>query len=475
MNQKYKRLASDTGLFALGNFGSKFILFFLVPLYTNVMTSEEYGTADLITTSVYLIFPFLTLSINDSILRFCLDKKEDPKKILWQAMYVLLSSSVLTLIAYPIILQLNLFCGYDKYFLFIALLYPYRSALSLYLKATNKVRLFAIDSILYTIVLCISNILLLLVFKLGLVGYLLSQIIAITTSIVYIITIGKAIRAKDAVRIDKELLKRMLAYCVPMIANAASWWVINSSDRYMLKYMMDASSVGIYSVATKMPSLLTSIVSVFYQAWLISAIVEYEEGRDKRFYENVFTFYSIILIVGASAGMIVLKPFMRLYVGPDFTDSWRYVPILLIASIFSTFANFFMALYKSAKKNIREVISTSLGAAINIILNFSLIPIIGIQGACVATLLSEAAMAFFVIFDTRRFFCFEINFRRFIISLSIVVIQSVMLVWDLSTSVVIPFSFACVFSLSAMYFRELKKIIVSFIQKIIKRKSTDVN
>ena len=81
-NKKIKTLAKDTGLFAISNFGSKILVFLLTPLYTSILTTEEYGIADLITTTIGFIYPILTLAIADATIRYALDKETDKKKVL---------------------------------------------------------------------------------------------------------------------------------------------------------------------------------------------------------------------------------------------------------------------------------------------------------------------------------------------------------------------------------------------------------
>ena len=76
MGNKYKNLVKDTIIFAIGNIGSKLILFFLVPLYTAYMTQEQYGTSDLIFTIAQLILPFVSIVIYDALIRFGLSKDE---------------------------------------------------------------------------------------------------------------------------------------------------------------------------------------------------------------------------------------------------------------------------------------------------------------------------------------------------------------------------------------------------------------
>ena len=81
MQERYKKLLTDTGLFAVSNFGSKILTFVLLPVYTSILTTEEYGFADIVISTINLLYPVLTLSIFDATLRFALDKKYDKKII----------------------------------------------------------------------------------------------------------------------------------------------------------------------------------------------------------------------------------------------------------------------------------------------------------------------------------------------------------------------------------------------------------
>ena len=75
MNVKYTILLKDTFIFALGSFGSKIILFFMVPLYTNYMTTEEYGIADLVFTVAQFLTPIMSIVIHDAVIRYGLSKE----------------------------------------------------------------------------------------------------------------------------------------------------------------------------------------------------------------------------------------------------------------------------------------------------------------------------------------------------------------------------------------------------------------
>ena len=74
MKREEKKLVKNTLLLMLGNFSSKLLVFLMVPLYTSVLTTAEYATSDLLTTTINLLYPFATLMISTAVMRFCLDK-----------------------------------------------------------------------------------------------------------------------------------------------------------------------------------------------------------------------------------------------------------------------------------------------------------------------------------------------------------------------------------------------------------------
>ena len=75
MNTKAKYLIKNTGILTISNFSSKILVFLLVPLYTSVLSTAEYGTYDLAISTVTLLYPILTVNIVDAVMRFAMDKK----------------------------------------------------------------------------------------------------------------------------------------------------------------------------------------------------------------------------------------------------------------------------------------------------------------------------------------------------------------------------------------------------------------
>ena len=385
MDNKSKRLINNTIIFFIGSLGSKFIQFFLVPLYTYALTTEQYGVTEIVLTASNVLMPVFSVSIADGLLRFGLDKKLKKEDVLKNSMLIVLVGTILSIILAPLF---QLYSGLNHwiiYFLLILNLRIYRDIFAINLKIHNKNMYFALDSIIYTFVLCAFSVLFLTILKMGIVGYFISYIVANIISIIYLNIVGTPIRDLLKGKINKVLLHDLIVYSIPMIANGIAWWVITASDRFILQYFKGEASVGIYSVASKIPTLISTFSGVFMQAWIISAVTEFDEEREKQFYSKVFHKYYVAMFAAATCLISVVRIFMHFYVSPDFQIAWKYTPLLISGAIYSGMFAFYVGIYAAAKNSKNVTITTVIGATINIALNCILIPYIGIQGAVIAT------------------------------------------------------------------------------------------
>ncbi len=427
---RYYQLVSNTFLFALGNFGSKFLVFLLVPLYTNALSTGEYGISEILVTGTNLIIPFISLSIQDATLRFALDKSNKKGEVIKNTIVILAFGSGVAFLLLPLIKLYKPLTEWAFFFIAISISYMIRNAFSVYIKAIGKSKLFAIDSIIYTAELMISNILFLSVLKLGMRGYFYAILVSSILSICYLTICGGIIRSFIESTVNKKMMIEMIRFSLPMVLNNVSWWIINSSDKVMIERYMTAGDSGIYSVAAKMPSLIAAVTNIFNQAWVISSVSEYDSTRDTKFFSNTFKCFNAVIIIFAAGIISIIKPFMQIYVGVDFVSCWRYVPLLLLGSIFQSYATFFGAIYTSAKKNVSVMMTTFLAAGINILLNIVLIKAIGIHGAVIATAIAYLLVFIFRMFDSLRYIRFDIDLLQVGLSIFILTIQCLISILD---------------------------------------------
>lgn len=425
MKSKTKNLINNTAIFMVGSIGSKFIQFFLVPLYTYSMTTEQFGLSEVVLTASNLFMPVFSVSIADGLLRFGLDKRYDKGNVLKSSLLITFAGTVLSLLCIPLFNLYGTLSDWLPYFLLILNLRIYRDVFAINLKNQKKHRLFTIDSLLYSFILCTANIVFLVVLKLGILGYFYAYILANLVSLFFVVLIGEVPSLLKGRKVDPALTSQLLVYSIPLVINGISWWIISASDKFMIDWMIDKESVGIYSAATKIPTLVTTFTGVFSQAWIISAVQEYDEERDSNFYAQTFRNYYALLFLGVSLLIAILKPFMSIYVGPNFSESALYAPLLLASAVFSGMSAFTVGIYASAKKNINVTITTLIGAVVNIVLNLLLISILGIMGAAIATFVSWFVVFFARVFDIRKFFKFRVDNIRIVIYSVIILIQCI--------------------------------------------------
>ncbi len=392
-SKRSKRLLKDTALFAISNFGSKIILFFLTPLYTSILTTSDYGIADLLNTTLTFVYPILTLAIADATLRFALDQDESPKEVLCCSLFFTLASSVVVFALYPIsgVFGKEMH-QYWMYFAVTYLLFNIHNSLSNYIKGIGKTSLFAIQGIVQTLTVILSNIILLLFFKAGLSGYLLSIILGYTVANLLMVIGGGIVRSMIPFHFSLGLTKRMLKYSIPMIPTLLAWSVNSSIDKYMIIGFVGLSANGIYSVAHKIPTMITTVISVFNQAWQITAISDYDDHDSSDYFSKVYNIFSFLNLCACVVVIGTSKLLSSFLFAKDFYSAWQFVPFLVVASMFSANSGFLAAIYRAAKKTTSLFVSVLCGSVLNIILNLILIQTIGTVGAAVATAVSFAVV-----------------------------------------------------------------------------------
>lgn len=399
-NNKYAYLAKNTMLFTISSFGSKILSFLLVPLYTAVLSTEEYGTADLVTTTAGLLIYVFTLNIADAVLRFAIDRKNNQEEILTYGIQILLKGSCVFVFLLCVAWKLSIidWPAYCYVFLFLNFFSnAINQIFSNYLRAIDKVFDVAVSGIIVTAVTIISNIVFLIWIKLGLVGYMLASVIgAIISSIYCAVKSGCRVEYFYKAELDKNVQHEMKKYSIPLIFNGVAWWVNNSIDKYFVTAICGVAINGIYAVSYKIPTIITVFQSIFSQAWNLSAIKEFDKNDKDGFFSKTYVTYQAGLVVLCSGLILLNIPLAHLLFAKDFFRAWEYSSVLLISLVFNALSGFLGSVFTAVKNSKIFAISTVTAAIINLTLNSLMIPTMGAQGAAIAT-----AISFFVIWIIR--------------------------------------------------------------------------
>ena len=225
--------------------------------------------------------------------------------------------------------------------------------------------------------------------------------------------------------------------------------------------MISAAALGIYTAAAKIPALINVMVTIFQQAWGISAVREYESSNDKTYYATVLR-YLFLFISGACIVFVAfMKVFMNHYVGKDFLDAWHYVPLLLVSAVFAGVAGYFGSMYSALKKSVNNMLSTATAALVNLIVNWIFIPITGIWGAVIGTLVAYITIAFVRLFDVKRFVTIDIRWPSFLFTMAIIIVQAVFVSLDIHIYAVSLLAAAAYLLINFKDIRELMEQLLS--------------
>ena len=145
------------------------------------------------------------------------------------------------------------------------------------------------------LLLVVSNIIFLVYFKFGVIGYLLSTIISLSVTALLAFVYSGAINDILVSKYNHNLMKDIIVFSIPFIFNDISWWLVHSSDKVMIEWMINKSVLGLYTAATKIPSFINSVTAIFSQAWGIASIKEFDDSNDTEFYSKVFKYFFIII------------------------------------------------------------------------------------------------------------------------------------------------------------------------------------
>ncbi|MBD5463126.1 MAG: oligosaccharide flippase family protein [Lachnospiraceae bacterium] len=401
--KKYVQLLKNTGLFAISNIATKFIQFAFLPLYTAYLTTADYAIVDMSFVIQSLFWPILSLSLTDALLRFAMDQEYDTKKVFTTCSVLMLPGFAISVYIFSFVNINDTLFLYRKYFLTYYLVISINSYFSIFARAINKIKLVVINSVLSSLMIAVLNIVFLLVLNLGVEGYFYSLILGnLVTALVYFYY-GKYFLFLIKRFWNKNLVKELLVYSIPLIPNSVFWWVNSSLDKFCLTTMVGLSEVGLYAVSGKISSMLNIVTSIFSQAWSISVIKEYKDSGSDKFFTIIFNIFNILILFMSFVVIISIKLLAKVLFSNEFYLAWKYVPYLVIAFYFNALNVYFGSIFTAYKKTNLIFWTTGAGAIINLFLNVLMIKSMGTLGAAIATIISNMIVYIARIIFVRRY------------------------------------------------------------------------
>lgn len=384
-----KKLLKNTVVLSVGNICTKLITFFLLPLYTAVLSTEEYGIVDLLNTIVSLLLPILTFHIEQGAFRFLLDERDNNKKI-----SIISSSFFVVLLQLFIYFLVFIFVSrfinneYKWYLLLNLVLYSFSTLFQQYARGFNNNVLYATSSFISAFSTIICNILFIAKLKYGAHGMLLANAIGQLFCVIYIFIKLKLYKLISAKSVSKTILKKLFKYSLPLIPNSICWWIFNASDRIIVSFFLGMSLTGVLSVSSKFAAFFITFYNVFHLSW-IENIAEHFKDKDIEQYFNKMFNVIFQLLSSMVLFIIGIMPICyKIIINTKFFEGYYQVPIIMIATIFNVLISLESAIFVASKNTKPLAIQAIYAAVLNLVINIAFIRVIGLYAASISTLLS---------------------------------------------------------------------------------------
>lgn len=415
-----KNLAKNTIIITIGKICTQLITFFLLPLYTGILSTEEYGTVDLLNTLVSLLLPIVTFQVEQAVFRELIEvrgKKDRESRIISSAVITVIFQCIVYLIIFALI---SPFIN-NHYKFFLATNVVANIFLSLLLQIARGFgdnKKYAFASFISALSTIAFNVLFLVVIKLGANGMLLGTMLGQIVATIYLFISLKLYKYLKVKAYKKEVIESLWKYSLPLIPNAISWWVFNASDRVIASAFLGVDQNGILAASLKFSTVFITFYNIFNMSWTESISIAIKDADVSDYFNRMFNIV-LRLFTAMAVGMIACMPFIfPIMINQKFSSGYGLIPISIIGSLFNVVVGLISVIYV-AEKNTKAIASTSIvSAVINIMVHLILIKFIGLYAAVISTFVAFFVMSIYRLVDaSKRYFKIKIDMKFIIQSL----------------------------------------------------------
>ncbi len=472
---KAKLFIENFLVYGLGGVISKIIPLIMVPIITRLIPNTTYfGISDMSQTIISFGSALAVLGMYDAMYRMFFEKEdEEYKKTVCSTTFLFTVAMSIFVFLLMLILRNYLakwFLG-DNTLAYVI----YLSAIATLVSATNQIiaaptrmqnkrKVFLITNTISPLLSYGISIPLLIkgyyIIALPLAGV----VSGITMEVSFYIMNHKWFQIK---RFDVKLLRQLLRIAVPLFPNFLIYWIFNSSDRVMITNLIDVGAEGVYSVGSKLGHASQLIYTAFAGGWQYFAFSTMKEDNQVESNSKVFEYLGIISFIATSFICAFSRLIFELLFIGEYRDGFIIAPYLFLAPLlqmlFQVACNQFLVI----KKTWPNMFILLGGAVLNVILNIFLIPIIGIEGAAIATLMGYVVSDLVAVSVLCRMGLMKISNRMVAVSLYMVVY---FIIWRLFISESTLLGLLLAMTFVAMGYWLYKKELVTLSIALRKRK-----
>jgi O-antigen/teichoic acid export membrane protein len=418
-NQEYATFSKHVGYVIAANMAVLLLGLVQIPILTKGLGVNLYGIWSLIDVTISLLAPVALISLNIAIVRF-LAAEENKARITDDFISAL---SIVSITGAALSILLFFLSDVIAAYVFKDISASYYIKLASILILVNSLYLLSLSFFrmrrsmgLYSLLTTVFNISQVAIIVVSiLLGYKLTGVLvaSIINGIVFILINLVIIFKKIGFTVPTfSHMKTYIKWGLPLVPNTSILWIIHTSDRYIVSYFLGVDAAGIYSAAYSIGQYALFVLAPLGIVLYPTIARHYDEGNlnETRVYLKYSTKYLMMIAIPSAFGLSILaKPLLNILTTPQFLTGSTVVPFVAFGAVIFSFFQisvYIIHLVGKTKINVRLL---GIAAALNIALNFLLIPRMGIVGAAVATLIAYGVLGILTLIVTRRYLKFDLS------------------------------------------------------------------
>ncbi len=408
MQTSTKKFFRDAFLYMAATMMTPALGVILIPVFTNQLTPAEYGIMTTVHALVGFLQLFMVLSLHGAITRLYYDfsNKEQQKAYL--------GSILLFVTGFAVILSLSLLMSqkwiapllfksiphepYYAYLIVLSFLMAWQSIPATILRIKERARTYFVIYSVKSVLVLLLTLVFLYWGGLGAASYLLAMGIAGAVTLILFLW---SIRRDVSFSFSKPFISMSLAFSLPLLPHVLSNWIITTSDRVLLEKFISLDTIGVYALAVQM-AMVVRMVFMSVNSAFVPKYNQLSSSSNHREASRLLRVFLYLILAGGLVGWGGGYLFLELVGASGYQEATRFVGVLIGAEVIFGLNYLLIAKLSFMKKTGKLSISSSAAAVINVLINLSLIPVIGVWGAVVSTYLAEIARTMLNVIWTKR-------------------------------------------------------------------------
>lgn len=457
-----EKFVKSSVIYFVGNVLTKLISFFLLPLYTRYIPSNEMGYYDLSTLYINMFLPVVFLEIWTSVMRFMFDhiEKKEKYSVVFNGICIFCASFFVYSVAfwwghnyfsfeYPTLIYLY------GIFLAIQFLYSYIA------RGLGYDKVFAVSGIIGSLVNSLSNIFMILCLNMTIESLYLALCIGLITQIIIMESKVHIVSKISFSMWNPILIKKMILFSLPLCLNQTCYWLMSGYNKIAVSNILGLEANGIYSIAGKFTLVISLVATCFSMAWQELAYSQAENQGKEKLYSVAANYYIIFLSLAILLYIPLIKIIFPYFVAKQYEQAFDLIPLYVIATALSLLNAFLGDVFGAEKKTNVILISTFCGGIVNVVAFHLLVGKYHIQAANMALIIGFLTIIIIKAIILRRNYKVVLNKPIIILASIFLVIGTILY---MSQNLIVN----CIWSLIVLviYLVKLKDVIASVFKKV---------